>query len=56
MNENTEVETKPAEYVCKPCKYKTLRSFDLERHYKSKLHERNGQPKTKNAMNVIILR
>ena len=47
MNENTELETKPTKYICEPCKYKTLRAFDLEPHYKSKLHERNGQPKTK---------
>ena len=47
MNEHIELKANPIEYICEPCNYKTLRSYDLERHNKSKLHERNGQPKTR---------
>jgi len=44
MAENKNKE-KP-EYTCEPCNFKTLRHYDIESFYKSKLHERNGQPKT----------
>jgi hypothetical protein len=55
MNENANIENNinninnkiKIEHVCEPCNFKTLRYFDLERHYKSKLHERNGVAKTK---------
>ena len=44
-NINDNIKTK-TEYTCGPCNFKTTRHFDLERHYKSKLHERNGKAKT----------
>ncbi len=41
MNENIDKK----EFICEICNYKSKRNFDLERHYKSQLHKRNGKPK-----------
>lgn len=41
--------TENIEFICETCNYKTLRKFDLDRHMKSKFHERNGKPKEKNC-------
>lgn len=40
------INNKKSEYKCESCDFKTKRYYDLERHYKSKLHQRQGKPKT----------